>query len=175
MSAGDRLQLQGDEEALFTKHASKLRRAVASKVRAPEAVIEDACQQAWIILIRTQPERSTAFPWLLTVATHEAWRLAQRENREASLDFELEGNNKGAASPVGDALIDEHASSDRRIEFFQALDLLAGLPARQKQMIALQAAGLSMREIAQATGDSYRTVDRQLARAKRQLRQARDA
>lgn len=174
MSAPERLDLQGDEEALYAKHAIKLRRVVASKVRAPETVIDDACQQAWIILLRTQPERGTVFPWLITVATHEAWRLAQRENRDSSLDFELERSDTQAAGIVGDALIDEHANSDRRIELFQALDLLAELPQRQKEMIALQTAGLSMQEIARVTGDSYRTVDRQLARGKRQLRQVRN-
>ena len=43
------------------------------------------------------------------------------------------------------------------------------LPERQRRLIALQAIGCSYAELAALTGDTPRTVDRQLARAKRRL------
>jgi hypothetical protein len=64
--------------AFFAAHADRLQRAVCPTARAPEQTIEDACQAAWIILLR-HPEitlDSRGFSWLRTVATYEAWRLA---------------------------------------------------------------------------------------------------
>jgi DNA-directed RNA polymerase specialized sigma24 family protein len=43
------------------------------------------------------------------------------------------------------------------------------LPERQRRLIVLQALGCSYAELATLTGDTPRTVDRQLARAKRRL------
>lgn len=63
--------------AFYTAHATHLRNSVHAAARAPEPVIEDACQTAWIILMRrpdiTLNERG--LNWLTTVAIHEAWRL----------------------------------------------------------------------------------------------------
>ena len=49
---------------------------------------------------------------------------------------------------------------------------LAALPARQRRLLALQAFGLSYAEIAQREGCTPRTVERQLLRARRALRNA---
>jgi RNA polymerase sigma factor (sigma-70 family) len=54
----------------------------------------------------------------------------------------------------------------------EALRALAELPERQAHLLARQAAGLSYDEIAAETGDSRRTVDRQLGRARAQIREA---
>ena len=67
--------LRGDEATLFAAHHDALRRAVRHDVHGPDALIEDACQTAWMILLRAQPDRATVFAWLLAVATHEAWRM----------------------------------------------------------------------------------------------------
>jgi len=80
-------RLRGDEGELFARHHAALLRAVRSAVRAPEAVIEDACATAWAILLRRQPERTeTLFGWLRTVAIHEAYALSRQQRRTASLD-----------------------------------------------------------------------------------------
>ena len=57
-------------------------------VRAPEAVIEDACQFAWSRLLhhRDRVSRDRAVAWLVTTAVHEAFRLIRREDRELSLE-----------------------------------------------------------------------------------------
>ncbi|MCA1700404.1 MAG: sigma-70 region 4 domain-containing protein [Actinobacteria bacterium] len=46
----------------------------------------------------------------------------------------------------------------------------AELPPRQQRLFALQIAGLSYAETASVTGDSVRTVDRQLRRAHASVR-----
>ena len=66
--------------AFYARHADRLRRVVAVNVHAPEQTIEDACQNAWAILLR-HPEVTLehgGFAWLATVAIREAWRLASR-------------------------------------------------------------------------------------------------
>src|SRR4051794_31458326 len=64
--------------AFFAAHATRLRDRVRAGARAPEPVVEDACQTAWTILLRrpdvTLDERGLG--WLTTVAVREAWRLA---------------------------------------------------------------------------------------------------
>ena len=42
------------------------------QVQAPRELIEDACQTAWAILLRRQPERDAIFAWLRVVAVREA-------------------------------------------------------------------------------------------------------
>src|SRR3954470_4315301 len=48
---------RGDEADLYLLHHERLVRAVARVVSAPAALVEDACQTAWLILLRRQPDR----------------------------------------------------------------------------------------------------------------------
>jgi DNA-directed RNA polymerase specialized sigma24 family protein len=76
----------GDEGDLYRRHHRDLERAVARVVNAPRELIEDACQTAWAILLRSQPERYAIFGWLRVVAIHEAYRLSAIERRDARLE-----------------------------------------------------------------------------------------
>jgi len=49
------------------------------------------------------------------------------------------------------------------------------LRPRERRLIALRGLGYSRRQMSELTGDSYRTVDRQLGRAQRKLALARHA
>jgi DNA-directed RNA polymerase specialized sigma24 family protein len=53
-------ELLGDEEELFRRHHRSLVRAVGRVVGAPAELIEDACQNAWVALMRNQPTRTPA-------------------------------------------------------------------------------------------------------------------
>jgi DNA-directed RNA polymerase specialized sigma24 family protein len=78
---------RGDESELYLLHHDRLVRAVARVVNAPAALVEDACQAAWLILLRRQPDRGpTLFGWLRTVAVHEAYRLSREDRRHAWLE-----------------------------------------------------------------------------------------
>ena len=46
----DRLRRQSELAAFYTAHRGALERILRRRVRASEAVIEDACQAAWTIL-----------------------------------------------------------------------------------------------------------------------------
>ena len=51
-------------------------------------------------------------------------------------------------------------------------DAFARLRPRQRRFLAMNAVGLSYADMIVATGDSFRTVDRQLVRARAALRRA---
>lgn len=64
--------------AFYAREADRLLAAVRMRTRAvTEEVVEDACQHAWLALVRRQDISldSRGAQWLVTVATHEAWRL----------------------------------------------------------------------------------------------------
>jgi hypothetical protein len=94
---------RGDEAELYRRHHGTLRRAVAHAVNAPQELIEGACQTAWAILLRTQPDRYAIFAWLRVVAIHEAYRLKaieRRETRLASLRADQRNDEDLVADPA---------------------------------------------------------------------------
>ena len=150
---------------MYEALAGRLRQIVRGAVRAPEAVIDDACQAAWSSLLRRRRgiRSETALAWLVTTASREALRSCRRAARELPLD-EL---REQRAEQLG--LVVWPAGPDEIFEFRQRLDQLRDLPRRQQEAMWLQGFGLSYSEIAAYTGDTRRTVERQLMRAKRAL------
>ena len=150
---------------LYTREAPKLQRNIARRVRTCPQTIEDACSFAWTQLIRRDDidvERDDAIGWLYTVARHEAIRQVADAARKA---------------PLG--LADDHAIEEQiadptelpaLVEQRERIALVAELPQRQRRILLLLAYGYSYEEIAQITGDSWRTVDRQMRRAKSRVR-----
>jgi RNA polymerase sigma factor (sigma-70 family) len=156
----------GDEAELYRSLAAKLERTVRVQVHAPREVIEDACHHAWTQLINhgDAVNRDAAFSWLATTAVRHAWKLNRRERRELSLE--------ARADEFGEIpILSPTPGPPERLEFREQLDYLAELPERQRRFIWLQAAGLTYVEMAAYTGDTVRTVDRQIARATERIRQ----
>jgi len=113
---------RGDEAELYRRHHSDLERAVAHAVTAPRELIENACQNAWVILLRAQPDRGSIFGWLYVVATREAFRLCKRDRRHLRLD--------ALATPDSrDAVLADACSMEDVLQAREALRILAGLPA----------------------------------------------
>lgn len=148
-----------DVGALYASRAGDVRRLVRHDVRAPQPVIEDACQEAWTRLLprasALAPER--AFAWLVTTAIREAFRQCRRQLRDESLEELTE-----AGTPLGTY----EDPTDARL----LLHDLTRLPERQQRLVWLQAAGFSYDEMAERAGVSHRTVDRQLTRVRPRLR-----
>jgi RNA polymerase sigma factor (sigma-70 family) len=152
-------------EALYRRHSRPLRRIVAASVKAPEAIVDDACQIAWGQFARRQSSvrREAVLSWLATTASREAIKLTAASQREQSLDalarggevYELAQRSPGA---------DELAEQRSRLAEIEAL------PRRQQQLMWLQGMGFSYVEMAARTGASRRTVERQVLRAKHTLR-----
>ncbi|HWE10543.1 MAG TPA: sigma-70 family RNA polymerase sigma factor [Solirubrobacteraceae bacterium] len=153
-----------DVGGIYVDNAARVRRLVRHNVRAPEPVIEDACQTAWTRLVRDRsrvcPDK--AVPWLVTTAVREAVRLTRRGSREVFLEELLDDTrelHELATAPGPEETADHRAQ----------LDAVRLLPERQQRLVWLQALGWSYTEMAEATGATTRTIDRQLVRARRRL------
>jgi RNA polymerase sigma factor (sigma-70 family) len=157
----------GDLGELYAALSGRLERIVRLDVRAPDTVIEDACQFAWSRLVHHQARvrRDAALSWLAKTAVHEAFKLIRREDRELSLDAVLELAGDGVlptCSPGPEELFERSS----------ILESIRQLPTRQQRMLWLHALGLSYAEMARHEGCTGRTVERQLLRAKRAVRAA---
>ncbi len=147
---------------LYRHHAVRVRRLVRLDVAGCDAVVEDACQIAWMRLVhhRARVRRAGAVRWVVQVARREAWRQLARGARERPLE-ELE--QRDADRPESPDLVEDLVT--RRVQ----VEAIRGLPERQREAVWLHGLGFSYAEIAGTTGDSRRTVERQLARARRSL------
>ena len=155
--------------AIYAAHDQQLRRLVARHANANDATIDDACSYAWMKLVTSEhvslgPPRCSALAWLTTTAIHRAWKLTKHDARThpvAGLD-EL---GQLAAAHGHTAPSAEHVAAQHL-----RLDLVAQIPERPRRFLLRLAVGYSYTEIAAAEGVSARTTDRQIARAKRILR-----
>ena len=136
-------------------------------VRAPDAVIEDACQFAWSRFVRhsDRVRAEAALSWLVTTAVHEAFKLLRRADRYQSLDAAVE-----QAGDLG--LVARTPAPDQLLADRERLASIRSLPERQQRLLWLHGLGLSYAEMARYTGYTPRTVERQLLRAKQRLREA---
>jgi RNA polymerase sigma factor (sigma-70 family) len=153
---------------LYRDLSERLEQIVRFDVRAPESVVEEACQFAWGRLVdhRHRVRRETALSWLARTAVREALKLHAHARRCISLDMALDAD-RAAEMPT-------LAGPDELLERRERLASIRRLPARQQQMLWLHALGLTYAEIGRHTGCTTRTVERQLLRAKRALREAAD-
>ena len=155
-----------DVGALYRVLAKRLEQLVRLDVRAPDPVIEDACQAAWSRFVdhRARVRVDATLSWLVTTAVREARRLAGRDQRELSLDEALE--------QVGEPTLRvSSAPVEELLEQRERLAAVGQLPERQQRLLWLHALGLSYKELAVHEGYTRRTVERQLLRAKRRARE----
>jgi RNA polymerase sigma factor (sigma-70 family) len=150
----------GDVGELYGLLAKRLEQIVRMDVGAPDVVIEDACQIAWSRLVhhRHRVRRETAMSWLARTAVHEAFKLVRCGRRELPLDTASEHASTTILTP------------DVAIEARERLAEVNHLQERQQRAVWLFALGLSYTEIAVREGCTVRTVERQLLRARQQLR-----
>jgi RNA polymerase sigma factor (sigma-70 family) len=157
----------------FAAHAPRLHTTVRAAARAPEPVIEDACQAAWTILLRrrdiTLDERGLS--WLATVAIHEAWRSASNARETPVGGFQT-------AMP-GDGELPEPAHPDTpnaedralaRIQHTERMSAVATLKPREREALYLYGLGYSYHEIGQLTNSSYTAVNRRITEGRAALR-----
>lgn len=133
-------------------------------MRAPDPVIEDACQLAWSRLLHerelVEPERAAG--WLITTALREALKSVRRAGYEASLETMIE-DGIDFVSPCGDS------SPEPVFERHERLGMLTSLSERQQRLLWLYGLGLTYEEIARRQGCTSRTVERQIQRARTTL------
>ena len=155
----------GEVAELYARSAGLVRGQVCSEVTAPEAVIDDACQFAWIRLLhhRHRVGRDRAVSWLITTALHEVFKLVRRDGHDLSLEELIED--------TGDLRINRTAPPpEEAVGARLRLELLRELPERQERLIWLQGLGFNYPEMATEADMTVRTVERQLMKARRNLR-----
>jgi RNA polymerase sigma factor (sigma-70 family) len=158
-----------DLDRLFRGCGPRLARLVGALVDSSDALIEDACQTAWIRLaVQPGVPEEHAIAWLTTTALREARRMAAYADREVPFDDRLDSEgDHGCRLTVDDPheVVAEHLRT-------RAMERLT---RRQRRLIWLQALGCSHDEIAKLSGCTQRAVHRQLVRARARLREAEAA
>ena len=158
---------RGEAAELYRRHHRNLQRAVSDAVNAPRELIEDACQNAWTILLRAKPTCMSTFVWLYGVATCEAYRLCEAERRHTHVEQVLPA--RSCEAPIADA-----CCIDDMLEAREALDILASLPDREREDLTLVVAGFSYDEIGEMTGGrTFSAVRRHVDKARARVRLAR--
>ena len=162
---GDRCEQIAD---LYRACARQLERRVARNVRADPQMIEDACSHAWLQLlthpaVEIRPPWYRPIGWLTQAATWEVYRLTAKRTRDAPLDPSTIATERHLRGPVGPGA-DELAAQRAR------LDLVDEVPERPRRFLLRLALGYSYRDIAADEHASLTTTNKQIARAKRQLR-----
>lgn len=148
----------GDERELFERHHDELVRLLERTVNASREEAEDACQFAWLQLLRYQPDdRVRVAGWVYVVARRELLRTRRRH--KATLDLELVERAPAAAGDQLDAL-----------EARDLLELLPRLRAAQRLVLWLQLEGYSYREISALTGKTHTWVNRHISEGRAALR-----
>jgi RNA polymerase sigma factor (sigma-70 family) len=150
-------------ETIYPELAPQLEKIVVSNLGLTDAILEEACQVAWgkLALRRSEVEPGHELGWLATTAIRAALQLMRAGRGEVSLD---DGQHQrlvelGAVAPGPEFATEAH---DRLAAVLQ-------LPVRQRRMVLMHGFGFGYEEIAERTGDSRRTVERQLRRARERL------
>lgn len=152
---------------LYSDLQPRLVRILAGNLQPPSWVIDEACQTAWSSLLehRDTVVSGGELGWLVTTATRAALRLLRCERVAES-----------RVEPPAPLRLDDFRAPqpepDQRLELRERLGEVRRLPVRQQRVVMLHGFGYEYDEIAAVTGETRRTVARQLARARQQLRRA---
>ena len=159
-------------ETLYARHKGALFRFVLRSVR-ERVRAEELYQEVWMRVIearkRYQPQARFA-TWLYTIAHHrliDHWR--RHELRTLSLDDE----DTLAAEPTANPGLEPERLAQARQGLARLAQAIAGLPAAQREAFLLrEEAGLSVSEIAAATGANEEAAKSRLRYAYSRLRAA---
>jgi RNA polymerase sigma factor (sigma-70 family) len=149
-----------DVEQLYPRLAPQLRRILRANLQVPEWVLEDACQMAWTALLSSPApvDGPRVLSWLATTARREVLSMLRRSEAELLLiDPEHVTAELDASDP------------QQAVEFWERLGQVRRLSRRQQRIVWMQGLGFRYEEIAAETGETVRSVERQLAAARRHL------
>jgi RNA polymerase sigma factor (sigma-70 family) len=161
---------------LYNVYAARLVALVSARIRAPSAIIEDACAMAWeTLLTRTHVslQRDSVRGWLLRVAEREALRLVgdqQRQRPSGTFDTD---HGDTLPQPVDLNADTAHLATERMTDDQRRTDLAALKPAQQRALV-LHAAGYTYDEIADLTASTRTAVNRRITEGRAALRTATD-
>ena len=152
---------------MFRQYDRPLRRMVQRLVNTSPDIVDDACNYAWMEFMRYQPDRDGKWrSWLITVAQREAWRLDGKER--SHIGFEVGGRDDLIREPA-----DPRDVVAIRSELRSALDALAAVPERRREVKALWVTGFKYEEIQDKLGLSYTSVNRLMTEANHAIQKER--
>lgn len=161
-------------EALYARHELPLWRFLLRLCR-DRPTAEELMQETWFAVAREAPRfrpDGRFAPWLYTIARH---RVIDR-HRLARPEVSLDATDADDGEPLAARLADDHAPSplavSEQLEQGEAiLAALQRLPDAQREVFVMQAdAGLSLEDIATATGTTFETAKSRLRYAREKLR-----
>ena len=161
-------------EALYARHKGALFRFVVRSVR-ERALAEELYQDIWMRVIeareRYQPQARFS-TWLYTIAHNrlvDHWR--RRELHAVSLDDE----EAQLQEPRGNPGHEPQRQAEAREDLARLARAIAALPPAQREAFLLrEEAGLSVAEIAAATGENQEAAKSRLRYALAKLRETLD-
>lgn len=165
-------------ETLYDRHALPVWRFVLRSVHDP-ALADDLVQDVWFSLVRQAPQyavRARFRTWHFTLAHHRLVDHWRTRKTHASLDADTDEGAALADTLAADSGFGPVKQLQTREQAQALLDALAALPLPQREAFLLQAeGGLSLAEIAQATGVNAETAKSRLRYARERLRHALEA
>ena len=160
-------------EALYRRHRGPLYRYFLRQGR-ERAAAEEMYQDVWTGVIRSRARyRPTAkfTTWLYRMAHNRLMDEFRRRHGREPLSFDDPG--AALADPPAPAGADPQREAEHREQAGRLLAALAALPEAQREAFLLhEEAGLSLEEIAAATGVGFETAKSRLRYAVARLRQA---
>ncbi|WP_374413388.1 RNA polymerase sigma factor [Hydrogenophaga sp.] len=165
-------------ETLYDRHALPVWRFVQRSVQ-NSALADDLVQDVWFSLVRQAPRyepRAKFRTWLFTLAHHRIVDHWRTHKNHASLDAETDDGAALADMLAAESGFGPERRLDSREQAQALLDALAALPEAQREAFLLQAeAGMSVAEIAEATGVAAETAKSRLRYARARLRETLEA
>src|SRR4051812_17732690 len=155
-SAADRTRQISD---FYAAHAHRLLALVGSKTGAPPEAVADACQSAWVTLLRRPDINLDArgLGWLTVVAVHEVhhqWRDRAHNLPMGALSLGTGGPGElPEPAANGNEGVEELAVA--HLEHSERVADLAALKPAERAALYLKALGYRYREIASVTDASY--------------------
>lgn len=173
---------EADLEALMSRYQAgeaqafdALYRAISPRIYAflvrstrDRVVADDLLQEVFVNIHRARATYRTGapvLPWVYAIARHAAASRARSAGRRAR----REEFREDIAELAGPAPVDGAAAEDPRIDGIRAA--LDGLPASQREVVLmLKVSGLSLAEVAKATGSTVGAVKLKAHRAYETIR-----
>ena len=157
-------------DELYRRHKSALYRYLLRQCR-DAAIAEELFQDVWMNLIRARAGYTVTArfaTYLYRLAHNRLIDHYRRRSPAVLVSFEAEGEEHALPAP---RTADPQIAFDARAQAAKLLELLGELPAAQREAFVLQhEAGLSIEEIAQATGVALETAKSRLRYAIAKLR-----
>ena len=162
----------GAFETLYSRHKGALYRFILRSVREP-AVAEELFQEVWMRVIeaRARYEPQARFrTWLFTIAQH---RMVDRFRRRGLKLVPLDAGDDPPLDPPARAADQPERQAETREQMARLASALDALPQAQREVFLLrEEAGMSLAEIAQATGTNEEAAKSRLRYALAKLREA---